>query len=230
MIDRVIVTGSSGLIGTEVCKYLRSIKYPRHIEVIPCDLKLGHDLTDESFTKEWFNKHKAEYIVNLFALNDHVDKNRKGDGLLDIDLHSFNNFMKTNVTTLFSVCREFARNNERGGIVNFSSTCGIVSPDPRMYQGSVKHPGYCTSKGAVMSLTKYLSVHLAPNIRVNCIAPGGVIKDQGSYFISSYSDRTPMGRMMDLNEVGGTVEFLCSSKSSYMTGSIITLDGGWTSW
>ena len=230
MTDRIIVTGAAGFIGTEVCKYLSAIKHPRKIEVIPCDLAFGDNLGDEGYVKEWFNKHKAEYLVNLFAINDHVDPNRAPHGLFDIPLSSFNHMLNCNVTSLFSVCREYARNNEKGAIVNFSSTCGLVSPDPRIYKGSVKHPGYCVSKGAVVTLTQYLAVHLAPNVRVNCIAPGGVKRDQGASFISDYSDRTPLGRMMDLNEVGGLVEFLCSSRSSYMTGSIITLDGGWTAW
>ena len=79
-------------------------------------------------------------------------------------------------------------------------------------------------------MTKFLATHLAPNIRVNCIAPGGVRFDQDEEFIQKYSKLTPMNRMMEKNELNELVEFLCSSGSSYMTGSTIVVDGGWTSW
>lgn len=223
---KIIVTGSEGLIGSELTKYLESKGH----KVVRCDLSLGHELNNEEFVKKWFSEKKADYLVNLFALNDHIDKNRKTSNLFDISLDSFNAFMKTNLTSLFSVCREYARNNKKGGIVNFSSTYGIVSPLPGLYPKSMKHIGYCVSKAGVIQMTRYLAVHLAPNIRVNCIIPGGVKHKQDKRFIKGYSDNTPLERMMNVDEINGIVELLCSGKSSYMTGSIITIDGGWTAW
>jgi NAD(P)-dependent dehydrogenase (short-subunit alcohol dehydrogenase family) len=224
--EQVIVTGSEGLIGSEVSKYLESKGYA----VTRCDLKLGHDLTDESFVKNFFKENKAKYLVNLFALNDHVDPNRKTNSLFEISLNSFELFLKINLTSLFSVCREHARNNKQGSIINFSSTYGIVSPIPKLYPGSMKHAGYCVSKAGVIQLTKYLAVHLAPDIRVNCIVPGGVKFKQDKEFIENYSSNTPLGRMMNNGELNGVIEMLCSDKSSYMTGSVILVDGGWTVW
>ena len=64
---KVIITGSEGLIGTQLSGFLE-----KDHEVIKLDLLLGHDLTDESFVKDWFSKNKADSIVNCFALNDHV--------------------------------------------------------------------------------------------------------------------------------------------------------------
>ena len=82
----------------------------------------------------------------------------------------------------------------------------------------------------ILKLTKFLSTHFAPNIRVNCIAPGGVEFDQNPDFVSKYSQLTPMKRMMKKNELNHLVEFLCGSGSSYMTGSTLVIDGGWTTW
>lgn len=224
--NKVIVTGSEGLIGSEVCKYLSKKGYT----VLRCDLKLGHDLTDETFVKDYFKKNKANSLVNLFAINDHVDQARKVSDLFSITLESFNKFMQINLTSLFSVCREFAINNKKGTIVNFSSTYGIVSPVPTLYPKSMKHIGYCVSKAGVIQLTRYLAVHLAPNFRVNCIIPGGVKFKQDKKFIAAYNTKTPLGRMMKVDELNSLVEYLCSDSSSYTTGSIITVDGGWTSW
>ena len=222
---KIILTGSKGLIGSELLKFLNK-KY----KILELDLKLGHDLTNEKFVKKWFKENKADYLVNCFAMNDHIDKTRKKNTLYSISLQSFNDFLSVNLTSLFSVCREFSKNNKSGSIVNFSSTYGIVSPRPDMYDGSHKHIAYGVSKAGVINLTKYLATHLAPKIRVNCIVPGGVLFKQSKKFRDTYSKLPPMKRMMSKNELNEIVEFLCSSKSSYTTGSVFVIDGGFTIW
>ena len=222
---KIIVTGSEGLLGKEISQYLE-----KKNEVIKVDLQLGHELTNEEFVKGFFKENKADCLVNCFAFNDHVKKGEKRGTIFDLTLESFNEFLEVNLTALFSVCRQYAQNNEMGSIVNFSATTGIVSARPDIYDGSHKHPAYSISKAGVINLTKFLATHLAPNIRVNCIAPGGVRFFQDEEFIQKYSKLTPMNRMMEKNELNELVEFLCSSGSSYMTGSTIVVDGGWTSW
>ena len=138
--------------------------------------------------------------------------------------------MDVNIISLFSVCREFAKNNKKGTIVNFSSIYGIQSPRPDMYENTHKEIGYCVSKAGVINLSKYLAVHFAPNIKVNCIVPGGVLNNQPSKFVKNYSKLTPLQRMMKKNELNGLIDFLCSKKSTYMTGSIIVVDGGYSIW
>ena len=138
--------------------------------------------------------------------------------------------MNVNLTSLFSVCREFAKNNKQGSIVNFSSYLGLVSPRPDIYDDSHKDIGYTISKFGVIGMTKYLAVHLAPKIRVNCISPGGIYQNQSKEFIKKYSKLTPMGRMMKKEEVNGLVDYLCSDKSSYVTGENFVIDGGYVSW
>lgn len=220
---RVIVTGSKGVIGKEVTAFLK-----RKYNVTEFDLQMGHDFGCELLVKELFKNHKADALVNLFAMNDHVREEGERETLFDVSLRSMSDYLETNLTMLFSVCREYARNNETGAIVNFSSHYGIVSPNPKMYGGSHKHIGYCISKAGVISMTKYLAVHLAPKIRVNCIAPGGVFNEQGKEFVTAYSLRSPVGRMMENGELNRAVEFLCREGSSYMTGSVLTIDGGWS--
>ena len=222
---KIIITGSEGLLGKEISQHLE-----QNHDVIKLDLLLGHDLTDENFVREWFSKNTADCLVNCFALNDHVEAGKTRGTLFDISLESFRKFFDVNLTTLFSVCREFARNNKDGSIVNFSATTGIVSARPDLYNGGHKHPAYSISKAGVINLTKFLATHLAPQIRVNCIAPGGVEFDQDEEFKKVYSSLTPMKRMMKKNELNKLVELLCSTDSSYMTGSTIIVDGGWTIW
>ena len=222
---KIIITGSEGLIGKELVNHLQ-----KNHQILKLDLSLGHDLTDEKFVKSWFKKNKANSLINCFAMNDHVDNKRKKQTLFNIPLDSFSNYLNVNLTALFSVCREFARNNKKGSIVNFSATTGIVSARPDLYNGSHKHIGYSVSKAGVINLTKYLATHLGPSIRVNCVAPGGVKFKQDSNFIKKYSKHTPLGRMMKKNELNSLIEFLSSENSSYVTGAVMVIDGGWTIW
>ena len=115
-------------------------------------------------------------------------------------------------------------------MVNFAATTGIVSARPDLYDGAHKDIGYSISKAGVINLTKYLATHLAPEIRVNCISPGGIEHDQDELFKEKYSKLTPMRRMMKKNELNDLIEYLCSDKSSYVTGANFIVDGGWTSW
>ena len=98
------------------------------------------------------------------------------------------------------------------------------------FLGSKKDVAYGVSKEAVINLTKYLAIHLAPKIRVNCIVPGGIKNNQEKKFIQKYSKLTPMKRMMKKTELNGMIDYLCSEKSSYVTGSTLVCDGGYTSW
>lgn len=222
---QIIITGSEGYLGSSLCKFFKK-KY----KILKLDIKLGHDLTDEKFVKKWFKDNKSNYLINCFALNDHVNSKRKNNTLFEFPLSSFSNYLNVNLTSLFSVCREFARNNKQGSIVNFSSYLGLVSPRPDIYGDSHKDIGYTISKFGVIGMTKYLAVHLAPKIRVNCISPGGIYQNQSKEFIKKYSKLTPMGRMMEKEEVNGLVDYLCSDKSSYATGENFVMDGGYVSW
>jgi NAD(P)-dependent dehydrogenase (short-subunit alcohol dehydrogenase family) len=222
---KIIITGSEGLIGSELSTFLGT-----NHEIIKLDLLLGHDLTDESFVKNWFSKNKANAIVNCFALNDHVKEGQKRGTLFDQDLVTLSKYFEINLVSLFSVCREFARNNPKSVMVNFAATTGIVSARPDIYDGAHKDIGYSISKAGVINLTKYLATHLAPNIRVNCISPGGVEHNKDELFKQKYSKLTPMGRMMRKDELNEIVDYLCSDKSSYVTGTNFIIDGGWTSW
>ena len=116
---RIIITGSEGLIGKQLKNFLQE-----NNEIIVLYLSLGHDLSDENFVKKWFSDNKADCIINCFALNDHVENNQKRPTLFDISLDSFSNFLHVNLTSLYSVCREFARNNPSGSIINFSASTG----------------------------------------------------------------------------------------------------------
>lgn len=224
--NKVIIAGARGLIGDAVTGYLEKLGY----DIIELDLVLGHDLTDEVFVRKWFSEHPASSLINLFAINDHIAPGRKSNRLMDISLDSFSKYLQVNIVALFSVCREFARSNKNGAIVNFASTYGLVSPNPKIYENDEKNIAYGVSKAGVVQLTRHLAVHLAPDFRINCIAPGGIKHEQSEEFQKMYGSLTPMGRMMNVDEICGMTEFLISDRSTYCTGGVYVVDGGWTVW
>ena len=227
--DKIIVTGSEGLIGKKVTPFFSRSGY----EVIKCDLSLGHDLTDENFVKEFFRENKSKYLLNLFAFNDHITGTATSNNLFDITLKSFDKYLNVNLTSLFSVCREYAKSNNTGSIVNVSSLYSSLSPDPPLYKAysgdkSEKHIAYGVTKAGVEQMTRHLSVHLAPNFRVNCVAPGGIGDvSQPDYFVEQFIAKTPMGRMMTQEDLFGIFRFLCSESSAYTTGQTFKINGGY---
>ena len=224
--ESIIIAGSEGIVGSEISQYMQ-----KSHEIQKLSLRFGHDFTNEDFVKGYFEKNDAQYLVNCFGFDDPVNEQKKSDTLFDVTLDSINKYLQVNVLALFSVCRQFARNPKAKGIVNISSIYGLVSPKPSLYEENrEKHVGYSLAKAAVVQLTRHLAVHLAPKLRVNCVVLGGVEHKQDDNFKNRYNENVPMHRMMEKTEIPGLIENLCSDKSSYVTGSIMNVDGGWTAW
>ena len=124
-----------------------------------------------------------------------------------------------------------------GSIINVSSTYGVVTPDQSLYEYRrregvpyFKPVGYSVAKSGVLNFTRWLAEYCAPfNVRVNTLVPGGVREEgHAPEFVAEYERRTPLGRMAEAGDYNGAVLFLASRASSYMTGAMIVVDGGWT--
>jgi len=89
---------------------------------------------------------------------------------------------------------------------------------------------YAASKGGLIQLTRWLSTVLAPDIRVNCISPGGVFRNQPEAFVQRYVARTPLARMGAEEDLKGAIAYFASDLSAYVTGENLMVDGGWTAW
>lgn len=121
-------------------------------------------------------------------------------------------------------------------VINISSMYGLVSPDPRLYDNeeSRNPPYYGVAKAGMLQLTRYAAAELGPlGIRVNAITPGpfpGPEAQQDGAFIDRLGARTMLGRIGTPDEIRTAVLFLASPASSFITGSTIVVDGGWTAW
>jgi len=142
--------------------------------------------------------------------------------------------MLVNSRGMFIICRAFGNamaKQGKGSIINISSIYGMVAPDMSIYEGSdfETEPDYPFIKGGIISFTKYLSSYYSKdNVRVNCISPGGFYNNQPEPFLSKYIAKTPLGRMATHDDMKGVALFLASDSSSYITGTVIPVDGGWT--
>ena len=122
-------------------------------------------------------------------------------------------------------------------LINIASMYGLVSADSRLYgdTGFDSPPHYAAAKGALCQLTRYLACHLAPkNIRVNALAPGPFprpeIQSREPEFAARLRDKVPLGRLGAPQEMAGPLLFLASDAASFVTGTVLPVDGGWTAW
>ena len=181
-------------------------------------------------------------LVNAAALDSPPDAAASENGPFETYPEtSWDRVMDVNVKGTLLCCQTIGgqmAEARRGSIVNVSSIYGLVSPDQRLYEYRraggepfFKPAAYAVSKSALFNLTRYLATYWGDkSVRVNTVTFGGVFNDQHDAFLKAYAARAPLGRMARADEYNGAIVFLLSDASSYMTGSNLVIDGGWTAW
>ncbi|OGE76838.1 MAG: hypothetical protein A3C85_03965 [Candidatus Doudnabacteria bacterium RIFCSPHIGHO2_02_FULL_48_21] len=144
------------------------------------------------------------------------------------------NVMKVNIKGTILCSKIFSRKMikiKSGKIINTASMYGVVPADKKIYGDSGRNSSdiYAATKAGIIQLTRYLAAYLGEhNITVNAISPGGVFNNQKQVFIDNFLEKTPMKRMTYTDDLVGTVCFLASDDSGYITGQNIVIDGGFT--
>jgi 3-oxoacyl-[acyl-carrier protein] reductase len=135
--------------------------------------------------------------------------------------------MAVNLTGVYNCCNVFTpamMKKKWGRIVNISSVSGITGTDHEIH--------YASSKGGMIAATRSLALELVPyGIRVNCVAPGHILTDMTTTSSTpaerkEWTGHIPMKRYGEPNEIADAVVFLCSKKSSYITGETLNVNGG----
>jgi len=191
------------------------------------------DVTDETSA----NKAVTEVLDRLGSLD--ILLNNAGicmhENSEDVTLDDWYKVMKVNLDGVFIMSKAVAPEmikNKRGVIVNISSMSGIIVNTPQ------NQASYNASKAGVIHLTKSLATEWAPyNIRVNTIAPGYMLTamtkptfEENGPMVKRWMNMSPMGRPGQPEELGGAIVYLASDASTFTTGVVLTVDGGYTCW
>ncbi|HVZ69754.1 MAG TPA: SDR family oxidoreductase [Rhizomicrobium sp.] len=196
------------------------------------------DVTDFAAVRKFFaGRNRIDVIVNNAI--SMTPKSRDALSPEDFDLA-----YRSSVTAAFEICRAALaalRNGVKAvgeaSIINIASMYGAVSPDARIYsrpdQASPFH--YGPAKAALIQLTRHLAAEFgSERIRVNALVPGPFprpeLRSNDPQFAQRLASRTMLNRLGDADEIAGPVQFLASTASSFMTGTAVTVDGGWTAW
>ncbi|HYI94386.1 MAG TPA: SDR family NAD(P)-dependent oxidoreductase [Bryobacteraceae bacterium] len=237
---RALVTGGASGIGEAICRVFTDAGASVLIADIDKDqsdalarelpgaLAVSCDITDESSVK------------SAFAGIDRLDilVNNAGIGMVgsveETDLSDLQRLFRVNVEGTFLVTKYAVPllSAVRGAIVNMGSVAGLV--------GIKKRFAYCATKGAVVAMTKQLAVEYPTEFRVNCICPGTVDTPFVESYLEKYhkhekeqvraqlNQRQPVGRLGKPMEIAKLALYLSSDEAAFVTGSIVTIDGGWT--
>lgn len=249
----IIITGALGLLGTELGEAFADCG--SHVVVVDLDssgcekraavltntktkaLGLAVDITQKDAVERM-----VEAVVNEFGKVDVLINNAQFKSAKffapfeDFPLKDWEGVMTVNLTAVFLCSQAVGKQmlkQGKGNIINLASTYGVVAPDHRLYIGTTLGcPAvYSASKGGVIMLTKYLATYWADKgIRVNAVTPHGIYNNHEEQFVKNFSFRSPLGRLCERKEVTGAVLYLASDASSYVTGSNLIVDGGWTAW
>jgi len=247
----VVLTGACGLIGRTVARALNE----RGVKLILADVppkdpvafaaELGEraagyhcDVADVSQVRQLvaatLERHgRVDVLIN----NHHFLAKQAWDARAEVfPDDAWRSILEVNLTGTFLMCREFGAvmlKQGKGNIINLASTYGVVSSNPALYTDNrLASPiAYSASKGGVIMLTKYLACYWGKRgVRVNALTPHGVWNHHEEAFEKRFSAMSPLGRMMQPEEIVGAVLFLASDASSYVNGSNLLVEGGWTAW
>ena len=239
----IIVTGGGRGIGLEISRAMRVAG--AHLVIAETNAVIGlaaalelqgdfieTDVTDSSSVRAMIEAVVAKHgRIDCLVNNAGICRNTPSE---DVSDEEWRLVMSIDLDGVFYGCREVGRvmlKQGAGTIVNIGSMSGIISNRPQ------PQSAYNTAKAGVIHLTKSLAGEWASRgIRVNCISPGYIgtpmtkLGLETPEWRETWLSSTPMGRLGEPTEVASVAVFLASAASSFMTGSNVVVDGGYTSW
>ncbi|MDA9106959.1 SDR family oxidoreductase [Flavobacteriaceae bacterium] len=236
----ILVTGGSGLLGKS---FIEDINKKGGI-AINLDINNINDIDNNTLnldvTCDKSIKESLELIINKYSRIDGLVNNAYprtldwGNKFEDIKTKSFSDNVDMQLSRIFAISKpvlDIMKKQKSGSLVHIASIYGIVGNDFGVYENTelTSPAAYSAIKGGLINFSRYLASYFGKyNLRSNCVSPGGVFNNQNKTFVGQYSQKVPLKRMANPNDIAPTVSFLLSSESNYITGQNIAVDGGWT--
>lgn len=251
-----IVTGGAGLYGKPIssalaeagalvivasrdeqkCKEYAEILSGQNLKAKGMFLDLADEKDIQDFTEKIIENHGHIDIL----VNNAVSR----EGFKDLEQvtkkewESSQQINSTGLMLLTQAVVKKMKDQHSGNIINIGSIQGVVGPNFAVYgdTGMTSPVNYTYDKWGMVGFTKWLANFYGKfNIRANCISPGGYgpgVSELtgGNEFVENYKKLTPLGRFAEEGDIKGSVIFLASEASAYITGHNLLVDGGWTSW
>lgn len=247
----ILVAGGGGLLGARLvpallkqgakviaadiyldsmCERLSSLGVDiQHPNLKCCEL----DVTNEESLKGFFLQHN-QHIDG--AVNSTYPRNKSyGQHFFDVSLESFNENLSLHLGSAFLFTQQcaiyFKHQQQPFALVNISSIYGVIAPKFEIYDNTpmTMPVEYAAIKSAVQHISKYAAAYVNDSrFRINCVSPGGIFDNQPEPFLDSYRLNTHGAGMLDVKDVVGSVLFLLSDQSKYVTGQNIIVDDGFS--
>ena len=247
-----LITGGAGFLGKKYCEFfikknyivicidnnkkklnsMKSIK-SKNLKIYNCDI--SNDKKVEKLFKSISKNYFVSVLINNAAIdavpNKKIGKFEKfpSEKIWDKEL----NVSLKGSFLLIKYFGEEMLKRQKGSIINIGSDLSIIAPNQKIYRSSyknyIKPVTYSVIKHGMLGLTKYFaSIYANSNVRVNMISPGPIKNNQNKELLNELNNIIPMERLADPKEILGSLLFLASSDSSYITGQNILVDGGRT--
>ena len=213
-----------------------SLKTRWGVKVWECQCDLENNEQRIKMLETIKKEHKTlNILVNNAALVGTSNLKGWGTTFENQTVETWRRALEVNLTAPFHLCQGLApmlKESIGASIINIGSIYGESGPDWGLYEETdMANPAaYGASKGGLMQLTRWLSTTLAPTIRVNAISPGGIFRGQPQIFVKRYEERTPLARMAIEDDFRGAIAYMASDLSRYVTGQVLSVDGGWSVW
>ena len=242
----VFILGGSGLIGQEVSKAILDLEG----RVINLDIKNNSKKEDKNYKYQYLNVENVNKLSKkIFSIikkhgepNVFINcsypktKDWSKNNFKNISLESFEKNIKIQLNSSCWILRLFAesmvKKKIKGSIVQLNSIYGLVGQDMNIYKNTnlSESMSYSIIKGGQLNLVRQMASYYGKyNIRINSICAGGVENKQNKKFIKNYSKKALLKRLAKSSEIASAALFLSSEAASYITGSNLVVDGGWTS-
>ncbi len=247
----ILVAGAGGLLGSRLVYAL--LKSDVKVIAVDIDLtamtsrlsELGIDLnqkqlicselnvTNEESVKSFFSQ--SDMIING-AVNTTYPRNKTyGKHFFDVSLDSFNENLSLHLGSAFLFTQQcasyFDKHQTPFSLVNISSIYGVIAPKFEIYDNTTMTMPveYAAIKSAILHLNKYVVSYVNDSrFRINCVSPGGIFDHQPKEFLHAYKNNTHGAGMLDVGEIIGSVLFLLSDQSRYVTAQNIIVDDGFS--